>query len=191
MSNRLNDRRVMALEQQIYAEAECIFAENLKQFPVSRKAVERIERNIKKLALAVNQAASKPAENVIQADDDASWHKAVDLMGNIFLCHHQTAGGTEFSIVEHFPAHGTNEIWNRGLDAIQVLRVFINEQRRALEFGMQDVETQVKEFLAEKYCGLEMGRVVDRVVRRFNRSALQPYDYAYEQNRSLVVSSAA
>ena len=191
MSNRLDDCRLTTLEQQIYAEAECIFAEYLKQFPVSREAIERIERNIEKLALAANRAASEPAENIVQVDDDASWHKDVDLMDSIFLCHHQIAGGTEYAVVEHFPANGTNEIWNRGPDAIQVLKVFVNEQRRALEFGMQDVAAQVKEFLAEKYCGLEMGRVVDRVLRRFNHSALQPSDQTYEQNQSRVVNTAA
>jgi hypothetical protein len=60
MSNQLHDRRPTALEEQAYTEARCIFAEYLKQLPVSREAVERIERNVVKLALAANMAASKP-----------------------------------------------------------------------------------------------------------------------------------
>ena len=89
-------------------------AKYLKQFPVSREAVEALERNLLELALAAKMAASKPPENVIHDDDGMPWHKSVDLMDNIFLCHRPITGGTEYAVVEHFPAHGTNEIWNRG-----------------------------------------------------------------------------
>jgi hypothetical protein len=175
MRNSLNDGRLTALEEQACTEAGCVFAAYLKQFPVSREAVERIERNMTKLALAANHAASKPAKNVIQADDGASWRKAVDLMDNIFLCHRQTTGGTEYAVVEHFPAHRTNEIWNQGWNAIQVLRVFAQEQRRALEFGMQDATAQAKEFLAEKYFGQEMSHLTDSFMRRFSHAAAPPH----------------
>ena len=69
MSNQLDNCLDSTLAEQAYTEAEYIFVEYLKQSPVSRKAVERIERNIVKLALAANRAALKPGENDVQADD--------------------------------------------------------------------------------------------------------------------------
>lgn len=187
----MDNCRLTALEEQACLDAGFILAEYMKQFPVSREAVERIAGNIAKLALVANRAASKPAENVIQTDDGASWHKDVDLMDNVFLCHRQITGGTKYAVVEHFPANGTDEIWNQGWNAVQVLRVFVQEQRRALEFGMQDVTTQVKEFLAEKYPSQDMGRVVDRVLHRFKHATLQTYAQTYEQNRRLVLVPAS
>jgi hypothetical protein len=74
MSNRLDDCRRTALEEQAYAEAGGIFADCLKQFPVSREAVEQLERNLLKLALEAKIAASKPTEDFIQADDGVDWH---------------------------------------------------------------------------------------------------------------------
>ena len=50
MSNRFDDRRPTVLEEQAHAEASQHFAEHLKQFPVSREAVERLERNIAKIS---------------------------------------------------------------------------------------------------------------------------------------------
>ena len=124
MSNRFDDRRPTALEDQVYAEASQHFAEHLKQFPASREAVDRLERDIAKIGLAANMAASKPTlkENFIQADDGAQWHKDVELMDNICLCHRPITGGAEYAVVEHFPARGTNEIWNRGWNAVEVLK---------------------------------------------------------------------
>ena len=168
MSNRFDDRRPTTLEDQAYAEAVQHFAEHLKQFPASREAVDRLERDIAKIGLAVNMAASKPTlkENFIQADDGAQWHKDVELMENIFLCHRPITGGAEHAVVEHFPARGTNEIWQRGWNAVKVLKTFAQEQRQALQVWTEDMTAQVKEFLAEKFPGQDLSRVADGFMHR-------------------------
>ena len=124
LRNRFNNCRAATLEAQAQNEAERLFAEYLKLFPVSREAVELLERNLLKLARAAKMAASKPAENVIQIDAGVAWHRDVDLLDNIFLCHRPMSGRTEYAVVEYFPANGTNEIWNQGWDAVQVLKTF-------------------------------------------------------------------
>ena len=184
MSNRFDDRRPTAQEEQAYTEARRHFAEHLKQFPVSREAVERLERNIAKLALAANMAASKPTDNAIQVDDGTQWHKDVDLMDNICLCHRPITGGAEYAVVEHFPARGTNEIWNRGWNAVEVLKAFAQEQRQALQIWTEDMTAQVKEFLVEKYPGQDMSRVADSFMHRFTHAVSQQHTQAHEQNHS-------
>ena len=168
MSNRFDDRRSTELEDKAHAEAVQHFAEHLKQFPASREAVDRLERDIAKIGLAANMAASKPTlkENFIQADDGAQWHKDVELMENIFLCHRPITGGAEYAVVEHFPARGTNEIWNRGWNAVEVLKAFAQEQRQALQIWTEDMTAQVKEFLAEKFPGQDLSRVADGFMHR-------------------------
>jgi hypothetical protein len=168
MSNGFDDRRPTVLEEQAYAEASQHFAEHLKQFPVSREAVERLERNIAKTTLAANMAASKPTpkENIVQVDGDGQWHKSVDLMDNICLCHRPITGGAEYAVVEHFPARGMNEIWNKGWNALEVLKAFAQEQRQALQVWTEDMTAQVKEFLVEKYPGHDLSRVTDGLMHR-------------------------
>jgi hypothetical protein len=52
--------------------------------------------------MAIAKPTSK--QNVILADDGKQWHKSVELMDNIYLCHRPISYGAEFAVVEHFPA---------------------------------------------------------------------------------------
>ena len=186
MSNRFHDRQPSAQDEQAYAGASQHFAEHLKQFPASREAVGRIERNIARIALAANMAVSKPTANgnVIHADDGTQWHKCVDLMDNICLCHRSIAGGAEYAVLEHFPAHHTNEIWNRGWNVVEVLKMFAQEQRQALQVWTKDLTAQVKEFLTEQYPDQNMSRVADRFMHRFERAPSQQHPQSHEQNHN-------
>jgi hypothetical protein len=185
MSNRFDNRRLATLEEQAYTEAREHFAEHLKQFPASREAVERLERNIAKMALAANMAASRtPQGNPIPTDDGKHWQKSVDLMDNIYLCHRPITGGAEYAVVEHFPARGRYEIWNQGWNAVEVLKAFAQEQRQALQIWTEDMTAQVKEFLAEKYPGQDMSRVADSFMRRFTHAVLQQHTQAHDQDHS-------
>jgi hypothetical protein len=192
MSNRFDDRRSTELEDKAHAEAVQHFAEHLKQFPASREAVDRLERDIAKIGLAANMAASKPTlkENFIQADDGAQWHKDVELMENIFLCHRPITGGAEYAVVEHFPARGTNEIWNRGWNAVEVLKAFAQEQRQALQIWTEDMTAQVKEFLGEKYPGHDLSRVTDGLMHRLathTTSHRQTQSHGENHNRGVRI----
>ena len=186
MSNQFEHRRPTELEDKAHAEAVRHFAEHLKQFPASREAVERLERDIAKIALAANMAAARPTpqQNVIQADDGAQWHRSVDLMENIRLCHRPITGGAEYAVMEHFPARYTNEIWNRGWNAAEVLKVFTQEQRQALQIWTEDMTAQVQEFLAEKFPGQDLSRVADGFMHRFTHAVSQRQTQSQAHNHS-------
>jgi hypothetical protein len=184
MSNRFDDQRPTVLEEQAYAEARQHFAEPLKQFPVSREAVERLERSLSVIALAANMAAAHPTDKVVQADDGATWFKSVDLMDNICLCHRPNTGDVEYAVMEHFSSRGTNEIWNRGWNAVEVLKMFTQEQRQALNIWTEDMTAQVKEFLAEKYPGQDMSRVADGFMHRFTHVISRQHNQSHEENHS-------
>jgi hypothetical protein len=67
--------------------------------------------------------------------------------------------------VEQF-SNGRNEIWTKGRNAVEVLRVFFEEEKHAVQVWADDLNAQVKEFLAEKYSGRDMSRVADGFMRR-------------------------
>lgn len=186
MSHPFDHRRPTELEDKAYAEAVRHFAEPLKQFPASRDAVDRLERDVAKIMLAANMAAARPIsrENAIQADDGAAWHKAVDLMDNICLCHRPVTGGTEFAVVEYFPKRGANVIWKQGGSAGEALKAFAQAQRQALQVWTEDMTAHVTEFLAEKFPGHDMSRVADCFMLHFNRpvSHSQKQTQTHERN---------
>ena len=174
MTNPFEHRRPTELEDKAHAEAVRHFAGHLKQFPASREAVERLERDADKIALAANRAASKPTpkENIIQADDGRQWHKSLDLMENIRFCHRPISYGAEYAVVEHFPAHGANEILNRGWNATEVLKAFTQGLRQTLQVWTEDVSAQVRKFLSEKFPGQDLSRVADAFIHKCTTQAV-------------------
>lgn len=184
MSHPFEHRRPTELEDQAHAEAVRHFAKHLQQFPASREAVDRLERDIAKIALAANTAAAGPNENVIQADDGGLWHKSVKLTENIFLCHRPVTGGAEYDVVEQFPARGTNEILNQGGNAGEVLTAFTQAQRQVLLVWTEDMTAQVREFLAEKYPGHDLSRVADCFMLHFDCPVSQKQTQTHGQNPS-------
>ena len=186
MSNPFEHQRPTELEDKAHTEAVRHFAEHLKQFPASREAVDRLERDIAKIGLAANMAASKPTltENFIQADDGAQWHKDVELTENIFLCHRPITGGAEYAVTEHFPKNGANEIWNRGWNATEVVKAFAQQQRQGLQIWTEDVSAQVQEFLAEKFPGHDLSRVADGFMHRFTHAVSQRHTQSHGENHS-------
>jgi hypothetical protein len=159
------NRRPTPLEDRAYAEARQHFIEHLNQFPVSQDAVKNLERNLASTALAVSTAATKspPQGSPVQTGDGLQWHRGIDLFDNLQVNYRPTPYAAEFAVMEQFP-NGQHEIWNRGYNAVEVLRVFASEQRQALQTWSNDLKAQVAEFLAEKYPGEDMSRVADAFV---------------------------
>jgi hypothetical protein len=174
MNNPFEHRRPTELEDNAHAEAVRHFAEHLKQFPASREAVERLERDADKIALTANRAATKPTpkENVIQADDGKQWHKNADLMEDIYFFHRPISYGAEYAVVEHFAARGANEILNRGWNAGDVLKAFTQGLRQTLQVWTEDVSAQVREFLSEKFPGQDLSRVADAFIHKCTTQAV-------------------
>ena len=89
--------------------------------------------------------------------------------------------------MEHFPAHGTNEILNRGWNAGEVLKSFTQEQRQALQVWTEDMTAQVKEFLAEKFPGHDLSLVADAFIHKCTTQAVSQkhsLTHNHEQNHS-------
>jgi len=181
MSSRsLRPQQPTASESQAHLEAVEHFADHLKQFSTCRDHVTRLERDIAKLALAAMAVSRKPSDGeLIQADDGQQWHKAVALYDNVCICHRQALNAMEFAVVERFPS-GSNEIWTKGRNAVEVLKAFIHDQRHALSIWVEDINAQVKGFLAEKYPGQNMDCVAETFMQR-----LDPAQYLNPRQNSI------
>jgi hypothetical protein len=164
-TNPFANRRPTPLEDRAYAEARQHFAEHLNQYPASHDAMKKLERNLASTALAANAAAAKssPQGNPIQTGDGVQWYRAIDLFDNLRVLYRRALYAVEFAVMEQFP-NGQHEIWNRGYNALDVLRAFVSEQRQALQTWTDDLKAQVAEFLAEKNPGEDMSRVTDAFV---------------------------
>jgi hypothetical protein len=185
MKRVMSSHRPSEIEDQAHATAVRYFAEQLKQFPAIRDAVKRLERDIAKIALAILAASRRPLEaNPIVTDDGAKWHNSVGLFDNVFVCHRQTVNGPEYAVVERFPS-GANEIWTKGRNAIEVLKAFTHDQRQALQIWTEDMNAQIKEFLAEKYPGHDLNRVAESLLHQFTHA--ETHSHQQSQSRGMRV----
>jgi len=170
MSSHSLSHRSAEVEYQARPQAVQHFADQLKQFPISREHVSRLERDIAKLALAAMAASSRRAHGEpILADDSFLWRKSAELFDNIFICHRNAEKGTEFAVIERFPS-GANEIWTKGRNAVDVLKEFTREQQHALQIWTEDISAQINEFLAEKYPGHNLAHVAEDVLHQFSQT---------------------
>ena len=173
MSSRSLNHGSTEIEAQAHLEAVQHFADQLKQIPVSRERVNRMERDIAKIALATLAVSGRPPSGEpIRADDGFLWHKGVELFENVFVCHREIGNLTEFAVVERFQT-GTNEIWTKGRNVVEVLKAFTHDQQQALHILIGDMAIQVKEFLAEKYPGHDLTRTAENFLHRFTEAELQ------------------
>jgi hypothetical protein len=181
MGNRFDHRRLTTLEEQAYTEASEHFAQHLRQFSATCLAIERLERDLAKIAVAANIAASKTSlGDSTLTDLGPPWRKSVDLMDNFYLCHRADPGGTEHAIAERLPALGRSEIRSHGRNAVELLQQFVQEQRRVLEAWGQEMNAPLQEFLAQKYPGQDLSRVTSSFMLHFTRPVLPMPNQARE-----------
>lgn len=164
----MSDNQPSELEDRAYMESVRQFVEHLKRYVANRDAVKQLDQDMTKTALNASLEAQQPTQgNPIQTNDGTQWHRSLALFDDTSLCSRPAAGATEYAVVKHSPTTGGNEILNRGMDATEVLRAFVQEQRQALQTRKEAVAAQVKEFLAEKYPGHDLPRVVESFMCKF------------------------
>ncbi len=155
-------------ELQAHSEALQFFADQLKQFPANWETVKHLEQDIAKIALAVLAGSNNPAKGIpVIASDGSQWHKSIDLFDHIIVCHRDTAHGMEYAVVE-CTTPGSNEIAAKGRNAVDVLKTFIHDKRRAMEIRRDNMTAQIKEYLIGKYPGLDLSRLTKRFARQFS-----------------------
>lgn len=174
MSRRFIDQGTTENERLASVELYRHFAEHARQFPLIRRAIDRLAANASKFALKAATNASRPgrASAFIKTADHKQWHKDAALMENIFLCHRPMVRGAEFGIVEIFLALGVNEVGQRSWDAAELLQAFIREQREVLQVWQADLLAQVIEFLAGRFRDLDSSRVAGEFMRHVTGTAL-------------------
>jgi hypothetical protein len=185
MSSHSLNRRSLEIERQAHLEIVQHFAEQWRQFPATRDHVNRLECDIAKIALATMAASVRPPHGEpIKADDSFFWHKCVELFDNVFVCYRQIGNGIEFAVIERFPT-GTNEIWNKGRNAVDVLKAFTYDQQHALKIWTEDMTAQVKEFLAEKFPDHDLTHVTESFLNRFTQAELR--NHPQQPNREIRI----
>lgn len=172
MSSRsLTNYRLTEIEGQAHSDALRRFAPQLEEFSPNLQLIQRLEQDISKIALAVMAVSYKPAAGLLMvlAEDGSQWFKSLDISNDVFVCHRYAGSGMEYAIMA-CGTSGANEIQVRGRNAVEVLKAFAHDQRRALEGWTAEMATRVRDFLAEQYPGRDLRRVTESLMRQFTHA---------------------
>jgi hypothetical protein len=155
--------RPTPLQEQANGEAMQHFTEHLNQFKAACDVLRSIECNLSTTANDALKSALLSPGHVIQTDDGLQWHHGVDLSNVTSVCHRHTAAGVEFAVVECLPLKSgeMKEVLKSGRNIREVLQAFTCDQRQVLNLWKEDVKTQVKEHLVEKYPHQDMDIVAE------------------------------
>mgnify|MGYP001555323167 CR=1 FL=1 len=165
--------RPTPLQEQAYTEARQQFAEHLKQFKANSDTLHNIEANLSVTANDVSRAARQASGRIIQTDDGTQWQHDVDLTRITSVCHRHTPAGLEFAVVKCLPLKSgkMKDILTRGNNATEVLQQFARDQRQVFKIWKDDLTTQVREHLAEKYPHQDMSIVAESFEIKLTRIA--------------------
>lgn len=176
-------------EEQVAAETNAVFAEQIKHFKNSCDALHDLESNLTTIGNDVFKAALLSPGRTIQTDDGAEWRHGLDLSNITSICHRRTEAGLEFAVVECLPLSSgeRKEVLNSGHNIRDVLREFLNDQKQVLNLWKDDVKEQVKEHLDKNYPRQDMSIVVESFEIKMSRAVSEIKSLAQNQSRGIRV----
>ena len=176
-------------EEQVAAEANAVFAEQIKHFKNACGALQDIESNLTTIGNEAFKTALLSPGRTIQTDDGTEWRHGLDLSNITSICHRRTEAGLEFAVVEclSLPSGKRKEVLNSGHNVRDVLRDFLNDQKQVLNLWKDDVKEQVKEHLDKNYPRQDMGIVVESFEIKMSRAVSEIKSLAQNQSRGIRV----
>jgi urease gamma subunit len=182
-------KRPTALEESANAEAMTAFAEHMSQFKGVCDVLRDIEGNLSAIANDAFKAALLSPGRVIQTDGGTQWQHDLDLTKITSICHRRTAAGLEFAVVEclSLKSGEMKDALNSGPNVREVLQAFMRDQRQVLNLWKDDVKSQVRERLDEKYPGQDMGIVVESFEIKMTRAISETRMHTQNQSRGMRI----
>jgi urease gamma subunit len=176
-------------QEQANSEAMQHFGEHLNQFKATCDALRSIESNLSATANHALKSALLSPGRVIQTDDGTQWQHDVDLSNASSICHRRTAAGLEFAVIEclSLKSGEIKEVLKCGSNAREVLQAFTNNQRQVLQLWKDDVQAQVREYVAEKYPRQDLGLVVESFEIKMARAISETRAHVQSQSRGIRI----
>jgi hypothetical protein len=175
MGKRMDSGSDNALERQGRQEIHSCFGHILANFAVRGHEIDMLCLRLASFASAANLAVKKTqtAANEICDENGEQWFRNVELMPDFFLCHRPLIASAEFAVIECTSDAGTNIIWYRHENALEVLQSFVRELRQTFLNDAEEVNANIKLFLAQKFPNQNLDYIAEAASDQITNSALQ------------------
>jgi hypothetical protein len=164
--------RLTATEKRAYSAAAANVEGHLRELAEAARALSAVERQLPQWKAEFNDTSAAPIlEGMDKPTAGDQWHVVKSLVktsrSELLFCSRALDEGREFAVFEKFDpnsayaqAQGNPELLLTGDNALGLLEVYLESERRMLQLVKQNIEAAVEESLTEKFPGEDHSRVV-------------------------------
>jgi len=173
--------RLTATEKRAYSAAAATIEGHLRELAEAARALSTVEKQIPQWKEELNDTAAAPIlEGMDKKTSGDEWHVVKSLVktsrSELLFCSRSLDEGREFAVFEKFDprsaytqAQGNPELLLTGDNALGLLEVYLESERRMLQLVKQNIEAAVEESLTEKFPGEDHSRVVRAISARCDK----------------------
>ena len=173
--------RLTATEKRAYSAAAATIEDHLHELAEAARALSTVEKQIPQWKEELNDTAAAPIlEGMDKKTSGDEWHVVKNLVktsrSELLFCSRALDEGREFAVFEKFDpnsayaqAQGNPELLLTGDNAVGLLEVYLESERRMLQLVKQNIEAAVEESLTEKFPGEDHSRVVRAISARCDK----------------------
>jgi hypothetical protein len=173
--------RLTATEKRAYSAAAANVEGHLRELAEAARALSDVEKQIPQWKAGFNDTSAAPIhEGMDKPAAGDRWHLVKTLVktsrSDLLFCARAVDEGREFAVFEKFDPHsayaqtqGNPELLLTGDNALGLLEVYLESERRMLQLVKQNIEAAVEESLTEKFPGEDHSRVVRAISARCDK----------------------
>ena len=173
--------RLTATEKRAYSAAATTIEGHLHELAEAARALSTVEKEIPQWKAEFNDTSAAPIlEGMDKPTAGDQWHVIKSLVktsrSELLFCSRALDEGREFAVFEKFDpnsayaqAQGNPELLLTGDNALGLLEVYLESERRMLQLVKQNIEADVEESLTEKFPGEDHSRVVKAISARCDK----------------------
>ena len=173
--------RLTATEKRAYSTAAANVEGHLRELAEAARTLSAVEQQIPQWRAEFNDTSAAPIlEGMDKPASGDQWHVVKSLVktsrSELLFCSRALDDGREFAVFEKFDpnsayaqAQGNPELLLNGDNAVGLLEVYLESERRMLQLVKQNIEAAVEESLTEKFPGEDHSRVVKAISARCDK----------------------
>jgi hypothetical protein len=173
--------RLTATEKRAYSAAAANVEGHLRDLAEAARALSAVEKQIPQWKEEFNDTSAAPILGGMDKPTSGDqWHVVKTLVktsrSELLFCSRSSDEGREFAVFEKFDpnsayaqAQGNPELLLTGDNAVGLLEVYLESERRMLQLVKQNIEAAVEESLTEKFPGEDHSRVVRAISARCDK----------------------
>ena len=173
--------RLTITEKRAYSDAAATIEGHLHELAEAARALSTVEKQLPQWKAEFNDTSAAPIlEGMDKKTSGDEWHVVKSLVktsrSELLFCSRALDEGREFAVFEKFDpnsayaqAQGNPELLLTGDNAVGLLEVYLESERRMLQLVKQNIEAAVEESLTEKFPGEDHSRVVRAISARCDK----------------------